>query len=511
MDYRVASNIRGKSLSSLITDRITSGGSVGSSIKGAISDKLKAKGTGIKEKFDPMNIARAMTGGGKLAPAILGRITGRSQADINYFAGDKRKKSSSHTKMPSIGQVPSEGFGGSAIEVLNKMLSFMQKNREDDLKRKQISMAFEEERQSEEGRRHDQFLKVLKDYTSLSGGTTTIVKKEEDGGFLSGLMDTIKSLISTAVSGVLTVVNGLIDGFKKSLEWLGDLKILMSTLGGNAATKLLSLGRFLLNPFTIGLFAAIAGGAAIIWLGQKLRDYFRENVADMKIIGPSEAANLLLNGNQKDIDKFPGGEKALRDIIENAPKRATEILARGDNAEILAAGGIDKLREIEKDIIPQPAKRNAMQDMAPSVTPRAIYAGNGTAKKSKEDFWDKNFGPYYDPKTGERLNSPLDLTAGAGRGSAASAATDPRRLDLPTPTTTPVPETPPSSAVVGKIQENNDLNMQSTMTAGASSSPSVSVNNSSTSAPDQTVTATATTRDDTPILDLVLNRTKSRV
>jgi hypothetical protein len=200
-----------------------------------------------------------MTGGGKLAPAILGKITGRSQADINYFAGNK-KKSSSYTKMPSTGQTPGEGLGGSAIEVLNKMLSFMQKNREDDLKRKQISMSFEEEKQSEEQRRHDQFLKVLKDYTSLSGGTTTIVKKEEGEGFLSGLMDTIKSMISTAVSGVLTVVNGLIDGFKKSLEWLGDLKILMSTLGGNAATKLLSLGRFLLNPFTIGLFAAIAGG-----------------------------------------------------------------------------------------------------------------------------------------------------------------------------------------------------------------------------------------------------------
>ena len=147
MDYRVASNIRGKSLSSLITDKITSGGSVGSSIKGAISDKLKAKGTGIKEKFDPMNIARAMTGGGKLAPAILGRITGRSQSDINYFAGNK--KSSTYTKMPSTGQTPGEGLGGSAIEVLNKMLSFMQMNREDDLKRKQINMAFEEEKQFE--------------------------------------------------------------------------------------------------------------------------------------------------------------------------------------------------------------------------------------------------------------------------------------------------------------------------------------------------------------------------
>ena len=78
------------------------------------------------------------------------------------------------------------------------------------------------------------------------------------------------------------------------------------------------------------------------------------------------------------------------------------------------------------------------------------------------------------------------------------------------PAATPVPSEPPSSAVVGKIQENNDLNMQSTMTAGASASPSVSVNSSSTTAPDQTVTATATTRDDTPILELVMKKTKAR-
>ena len=62
-----------------------------------------------------------------------------------------------------------------------------------------------------------------------------------------------------------------------------------------------------------------------------------------------------------------------------------------------------------------------------------------------------------------------------------------------------------------KIQENNDLNMQTPVSSGTSSSPSLSVNNSSTSAPDQTVTSTATTRDDTAILDFVLNRSKSRV
>ena len=464
MDYRVASNIRGKSLSSLITDRITSGGSVGSSIKGAISDKLKAKGTGIKEKFDPMNIARAMTGGGKLAPAILGRITGRSQSDINYFAGDKRKKSSSYTKMPSIGQVPSEGFGGSAVEVLNKMLSFMQKNREDDLKRKQISMSFEEERQSEEQRRHGEFLKVLKDFTSV--GTTTMVKKEPEKE--ESLFDKIANLFSK----------------------------------GAFLARIIP---FLINPLTLTLGAVLAAAYGL----QKVADF----IPNGNIRTPLEAQNTLANGSQRDIDA-KGGYDFLAKRITEGPEEAQKTLddfAEGKISfkELQSRGGESRLKEIASQKgLEVPIKRDTMKDMEPSVTPRATFAGTGSAKKSNEQFWDKNFGPYYDPETGKRL----DLLNTPTTSNIPETNTPVPATNTPVPeTTTPVPSEPPSSAVVGKIQENNDLNMQSTMTAGASSSPSVSVNNSSTSAPDQTVTSTATTRDDTPILDFVLNRTKSRV
>ena len=43
MDYRVASNIRGKSFSDLMSDKISGGGGIGSSLRGAISDKIKAE------------------------------------------------------------------------------------------------------------------------------------------------------------------------------------------------------------------------------------------------------------------------------------------------------------------------------------------------------------------------------------------------------------------------------------------------------------------------------------
>ena len=477
MDYRVASNIRGKSLSSLITDKITSGGSVGSSIKGAISDKLKAKGTGIKEKFDPMNIARAMTGGGKLAPAILGKITGRSQSDINYFAGNK-KKSSSYTKMPSIGQVPGEGFGGSAIEVLNKMLSFMQKNREDDLKRKQTSMAFEEERQSEEGRRHNQFLKVLKDYTALSGGTTTIVKKEEDGGFLSGLMDTIKSMINSAIENAL-----------KAFEWIKELKTGFLKLAPYA----LRLAGFLAGPAGAALLVATSLAAfAYLANEEKKRieadpdaEEFKDNPYAMTLRGEATTIGQATVVNQN---------KALK----STPRGTVKEFVDSDRSDEELKLDLGNDRATLKQWLQDNPKPNAMYQ-----APVAAIAGQPQTAIPAGGL------PLVRPTVATPLPEGVTpSTAGAGRGTPSPAATDPKRSDL---TTTPIPSEPPSSAVVGKIQENNDLNMQTPVSSGTSSSPSLSVNNSSTSAPDQTVTSTATTRDDTAILDFVLNRSKSRV
>ena len=474
MDYRVASNIRGKSLSSLITDRITSGGSVGSSIKGAISDKLKAKGTGIKEKFDPMNIARAMTGGGKLAPAILGRITGRSQADINYFAGDKRKKFSSYTKMPSIGQAPSEGFdGGSAIEVLNKMLAFMQKNREIDLKRKQTSMSFEEERQSEEQRRHEKFLKVLKDFTGVK--TTAVPEKESSGGLFDGLWDTIKAMISSAIENVMKAVMEL----KNLISPLLNLAAKLGTFVGSNLFALLTSGAGILGVTTFGALAAL------LFLGKAEKEAIEANPNDPKYKDNPYAMSLRGEATTIGQATVVNQNKALKQF----PRRTVEDFVNSNFTDEELKRELGNDRPALKKWLADNPKREAMYQ-----APVAAIAGQPQTAI---------------PAGGKPLeNGQAETPAGIVKDMKAGALSG--ATPVTPPAATPVPSAPPSSAVVGKIQENNDLNMQSTMTAGASSTPSVSVNSSSTTAPDQTVTSTATTRDDTPILDLVLNRTKAR-
>jgi hypothetical protein len=360
----------------------------------------------------------------------------------------------------------------------------MQKNREDDLKRKQISMSFEEEKQSEEQRRQYQFLKVLKDYTSLSGGTTTIVKKEEEGMF-EGLLGRIKSMISSAIANVMEVISKL----KIVLAPLLEMAAKLGTFVGSRLFGLLLTAPGLLAVTTLPALAALlflAKAEKEEIEADPYAEKYKDNPYAMKLRGEAKTIGQATAINQSKATR----QFKRQEIVDLVESKLTD-------AELLTSPGA-----------PGADRATLQKWLDANPKPSAMFQGSVAAIAGQPETAIPAGG-----KPATRLSLPEDVipsTAGAGRGSAESAATDPRRLDLQTPTTTPVPANPPSSVVVGKIQENNDLNMQSTMTTGGSS-PSVSVNSSSTSVPDQTVTSTATTRDDTPILDLVLKRTKAQV
>ena len=138
MDYQKAKEIRAKSLSSLITDNIVRGEGVMSAVNKALSERSKARAVGIKEKFDPLNIVKVLTGGSRLAPAILGRLTGRSEQAIKYFARDPKKKKELESG------ISSQDLQG-AIETLGSIYALMVKIEEDrklaesDASRKQVA------------------------------------------------------------------------------------------------------------------------------------------------------------------------------------------------------------------------------------------------------------------------------------------------------------------------------------------------------------------------------------
>lgn len=153
MDYYKAQTIRKTGLSDLIADEIAGGGGITSSIGKGISQKTSAAVTGIKQRFDPLNIAKFVTGGSNLAPAMLGRLTGRKQKDIKFFSGKKQYDTASKIKPVEEG----DGLN----DILSKMLSFMQSINEAEKSRLEKMNRFAEENALERARRHKELIEAI--------------------------------------------------------------------------------------------------------------------------------------------------------------------------------------------------------------------------------------------------------------------------------------------------------------------------------------------------------------
>ena len=126
MEYQKAKDIRGTSFGDLMAKKLIGGEGIGESLKSTISNKTKAKMTGIKQSFDPLNMAKFMTGGSSLGPALLGKIMGRSKKDIKFFAGKTRKGRDTASKLSPI-----EG-GGDFASILYNIENLLKSSLEED-------------------------------------------------------------------------------------------------------------------------------------------------------------------------------------------------------------------------------------------------------------------------------------------------------------------------------------------------------------------------------------------
>jgi predicted chitinase len=156
MDYRSAAKIRKKSFSSLLAEQE---GGLLSSIGSAISSKTRANVTGIKETFDPMNIAKKMTFGSNWAPAMMGKMTGRKQSDIAHFTG---------ARPSGVGRSAAVQDGDSENKPVNPIIESVKgieriiKEREKQIAKWNKEDDKENKRENKvEQKRHEQILKAL--------------------------------------------------------------------------------------------------------------------------------------------------------------------------------------------------------------------------------------------------------------------------------------------------------------------------------------------------------------
>ena len=170
MEYSKAKRIRKTGLFKLIAQKkFEEGQGFGSSIGEAISDKFKAKATGFKEAFDPLNMTRKLFGKGLIGDVAvtgLGRLFGRKESDIGYFGGFKRKaKKDPNFSSITPGVIRPLKFGDSVADILGKMYNFMLKTDEKKKVNDEIEAAFRQEQIDEDERRHQELIKVVKKFT----------------------------------------------------------------------------------------------------------------------------------------------------------------------------------------------------------------------------------------------------------------------------------------------------------------------------------------------------------
>ena len=361
MDYQSAKEIRGRSLTSLITSRMMAGRGVGSAISKSVSLKMRAKVTGIKEKFDPMNIARFMTGGSRFATAAVGRLTGRSTKDIEYFAGSKKKYSRMNRPVKT-----SEKINATSIGTLSDMLTFFQLVDKRDSKRRELDRAFAEEKEMESERRHKNFLSVLKNFiNSVSTQTRAIPEKEEKkDGIMSGLLPILssmfgafKSLISTLSSLLTTFILPLIKSLISSIvsSILSGVRFLISTLlkGVLQALSWISKLRFL-PLFRILLRAA--GPIALGYILYELVKLAAEKMPNYKYLTPQGALGLLKGATSLRDFADNGGYEAVAEMAKAKPKAIAALYRYYEDPEdlenkfkISQMGGLDNVRKIAEE------------------------------------------------------------------------------------------------------------------------------------------------------------------
>jgi hypothetical protein len=224
MEYQKAKDVRGTSFGDLMAKKLIEGGGIGGSLGATISEKTKAKMTGIKQSFDPLNMAKFMTGGSSLGPALLGKIMGRSKKDIKFFAGKTRKGRDTASKLSPI-----EG-GGDFASILYNIENLLKSSLEEDKLQREKENNFAEEKELERLRRHKELMEAItgKKYDGKASATKIKRDAEESGG----------SIIDDIVSAF-----GLKEVGKLALKGLG------------------SLATFALGPIGAPLLAAAAVGA----------------------------------------------------------------------------------------------------------------------------------------------------------------------------------------------------------------------------------------------------------
>lgn len=323
--YEMADVVRSKGLMQLASERMMSGEGIGKSLKGAISDKIKARATNLKKMADPLNLLNKLPGIGKFAATAYGKKKGRSAADISYFTGiqaptalqeeepmedsssdnpessrvaeTKQKKEKSTNLAPIMNKMLTQLVNinkkinllapksekeesktakdktaskvggkkktdGNVSRSLDNLYNLFYERFEEEKKEKEIQKSFAEEKEQEEARRHKELIDaVLKGIKPKEEGEKP---KEEKG---KGLFDSLFDILTTMKSLFSNVVSKI-----------GELFIKYGGQAISAAKNVLPAAKSIASSPAAATVGTVALAGAVVYGGLKSAEMAGEKI-----------------------------------------------------------------------------------------------------------------------------------------------------------------------------------------------------------------------------------------
>lgn len=421
LNYQQARRIRKTKFSDLYLDALSQKGTgVVGALGKVISLRTQAKTKGIKEKFDPLNIVKFLTFGSRLGPALFGKLTGRSQKDIDYFTGRARHVTGGNNtaeRIKGTGLGDDQGMN----EQLAKIFSFLKSSRDDDVRLREQAKNHEEEIDMEKNRRHKELVKTLEKLMRQINGTSTVVtaKKEEGPSLLDGILSSFRNMMNQ--------IKELWD----SLKEFGAIRNVIPWLA-----------RMAMNPAII-IPALVVGG---IWYAIKK---FKDNDEELK----AAAAKGDIETIRQKLTNATGDETAM---YANQDELVKNELRKANTPESLAA--LKKMEEGERPKTSQDkydqfladrgyyksmGYKNLKGEMVPDDLKKAAeeYASGKTVKPGPSFVW---------PDQASATATPAKESAPSDQNLRPTMQNDPRLNPVPTPS---------SGNVSNLIDKNIELNL----------------------------------------------------
>ena len=310
--------------------------------------------------------------------------------------------------------------------IFMKILNVLKTGLEEDKQRFATERMFQEEKDYEDQKRHEEFLSVLKQFVSLQP-----MEKPEEDKKTSGILDFFKNLIETLknffktflLPKLLKIFGVLKNVFMKTIEnvgklikkigsWIGAVRDFVKKLPWGNIFK--SIGRVLLN---LARFAGPIGLiiTAIVGLSYLL-DKLAKKIPDMSLLGNyKEAESVLTSGTQKDIEFF--ANKIPKEYLSRLPT-SPDITAKEKLQFFVQQAKSDTIKNLRQKkalgtITPEEQKElnelelnpNApivTETQLPNFPPRPPETGSGARARE----WDRKYGATHNRDGTPKVTAP---------------------------------------------------------------------------------------------------------